>query len=1325
MKRKLQAILVFAIILSVFALLLTGCNQTGEDGKFTVTFDSMDGSAQRVVSVNEGEVLSAPAKPTRSGYLFTGWYIERECETLWQFDTDTVNENLTLYAGWEEEITDVDVTAVTGGTVTEDAIQIVVADTVAELNMSDLVTLSSKGASWKLLNERQDKEFPDKTATDLKDGSNKFTMMVFNSRGNQANLYSLEIYKKYKVTVEVLGVNSVPMPQYEYSVTVLDPLPEPTGVEIEGYTVNGFNCNYDFGKPLPKTAPHKIIVTAKLTGKTYHVTLNANGGTIGGESQKTVTATYGGYPALGTPERSGWAFDGWYAGETEVPIESRTGKTASPWSYAEDKTLTAKWTVYTLTTNVNNADLGTCTQKDGDAVIPGSTVKLTATTKKYGVWIGWFEGDELLSKNTTYSCTMPEKDVVLTAKFGQLKFSSNGFYTGGYIKDYDPYQKNYTYTDGQKVDYTAVTKNGYIFTGWFDENDEKVGDALQVTLTANGENKIYAPKWVQVTLAKNIEEAGKVSELKETYVAGDEFTAKAVTNLGYNFLGWFDGEEKVSDDLEFDFLLPAENKTYTAKWSFYTVKVNASPEDGGKASMSFTVNFDVNGGDETSTPAPQVAGPGESWRYPALPTRSGYVLKGWYTEPECENIYDFSKATPVHNITLYAGWEQMVTSGYSKRVAIDTRDYYGAMTGFQEKSYTQETSYISTSQNTKYSYTYFTAYRDTTIWFAYRANVNDVSRNSSVYLDIYNVTQDKAIVTDENLKDTFKGKEALTMEHRFDVKTGDVLYFRTSVFGNYPFYIRMTFEWNDAVTGPVSVDEAKISVGEEITLSAITKDGYNFLGWYDGDEQVSSQSNYTFIMTAENREYTAKWTKGVILEKNIEEAGTVTVNNAVADVGEQITLTATTKTGYTFLGWYENESLIGNHAHEITVTVTGESKTYTAKWIKVTLEKDLEEGGTITVGLNSTYVVGDRVTVTAVTNIGYIWKGWYEGNGQVCTDLSYAFDMPDADITLVATWELCTEHAPNSDCICSKCGKIAHTSVNCVCTECGHVDHSAAIETNGYCRHTDTASGKDYIYMGYYPQSVKADHVTVSATADADGYYGGSDGERYAKRNSSRKYGSGFYFNNGSVIQEETYYFKVEPVKWRILKEENGSAMIMTDVLIDEVGYAGYRLVGNNYYTTNPDAPKNTYANNYQYSSVRKWLNGQFYAQAFTEASKNAIQTTAVDNSGTSMGEPTSPFWSPTTNDKVFLLSYAEVTDRAFGFSGETVMQDERKLLTSDYSRVSPITANYQTNCAEWMLRSPHSHDLGIWTVNSAGKVDQKYIKEALGIAPVVVIAVA
>jgi uncharacterized repeat protein (TIGR02543 family) len=45
-------------------------------------------------------LATAPADPTRTGHTFAGWYREPEYINSWNFATDTVRANMTLYADW-------------------------------------------------------------------------------------------------------------------------------------------------------------------------------------------------------------------------------------------------------------------------------------------------------------------------------------------------------------------------------------------------------------------------------------------------------------------------------------------------------------------------------------------------------------------------------------------------------------------------------------------------------------------------------------------------------------------------------------------------------------------------------------------------------------------------------------------------------------------------------------------------------------------------------------------------------------------------------------------------------------------------------------------------------------------------------------------------------------------------------------------------------------------------------------------------------------------------------------------------------------------------
>ena len=69
----------------------------------TVTFDSRGGSAVDSQKVIVGGKAAKPADTAQSGYIFDGWYKEADCITPWDFDTDMVIGNITLYAKWIQD----------------------------------------------------------------------------------------------------------------------------------------------------------------------------------------------------------------------------------------------------------------------------------------------------------------------------------------------------------------------------------------------------------------------------------------------------------------------------------------------------------------------------------------------------------------------------------------------------------------------------------------------------------------------------------------------------------------------------------------------------------------------------------------------------------------------------------------------------------------------------------------------------------------------------------------------------------------------------------------------------------------------------------------------------------------------------------------------------------------------------------------------------------------------------------------------------------------------------------------------------------------------
>ena len=282
-----------------------------------------------------------------------------------------------------------------------------------------------------------------------------------------------------------------------------------------------------------------------------------------------------------------------------------------------------------------------------------------------------------------------------------------------------------------------------------------------------------------------------------------------------------------------------------------------------------------------------------------------------------------------------------------------------------------------------------------------------------------------------------------------------------------------------------------------------------------------------------------------------------------------------------------------------------------------------------------------------VTKNVYTFLGWYKDAefGQQVTSLT--LDLGDA--TLYAKWS----------------------------------DPTVQKETKQYMRVNENnesdADGR-YILFGQYPQTIKSADVTVGDVADGDGYYLGSDGERYAKVVAD-PYGSGYTFSDGSSVTDgATYYFKVEPIRWRILSEDGGSAFILAD-----------GILANKVYDTGGSS-----SNNYKNSDIRAWLNGEFLNVAFGEVAQSLIETTEVDNSASSTGDSSNQYACENTFDKVFLLSSREATDSAYGFASSSSTSDTARCMTvSDYARSAGAymdTSSSYFGCGRWWLRSPYSH---------------------------------
>ena len=184
--------------------------------------------------------------------------------------------------------------------------------------------------------------------------------------------------------------------------------------------------------------------------------------------------------------------------------------------------------------------------------------------------------------------------------------------------------------------------------------------------------------------------------------------------------------------------------------------------------------------------------------------------------------------------------------------------------------------------------------------------------------------------------------------------------------------------------------------------------------------------------------------------------------------------------------------------------------------------------------------------------------------------------------------------------------------------------------------------------------------------------------------------------DNGYEINT-AYWFKFEPIEWRILSQSDGTALLMSNIILDSRQYyyekSGTRLIDDN----------TVYPTNYKESDIREWLNDTFYKTSFDELAKSIIQETEVDNSADTAFMNDVKFACENTYDKIFLLSPADIINSEYGFAEDVGTSDSaRQLKSTAYAKsqgVNVTTDGY----GWWWLRSPmnekfchYIHDNGI-----------------------------
>ena len=214
----------------------------------------------------------------------------------------------------------------------------------------------------------------------------------------------------------------------------------------------------------------------------------------------------------------------------------------------------------------------------------------------------------------------------------------------------------YTYGVGATLP-TDVTRTGYTFKGWYD-NENLTGSPVTAIGDTETGNKEYWAKWEANTYTVTLNAGGGTinngNVTGYTYGVGATLpTAGDMTYTGHTFKGWYDNENLTGSPVTAIGNTETGNKEYWAKWEINQYTVTVKPENG-KADITITQDY------------------GTAITAPADPTREGYQFNGWDKA--------FPTTMPAENLTITAKWKvnsytiTFDTTGGSE-IAPITQDY--------------------------------------------------------------------------------------------------------------------------------------------------------------------------------------------------------------------------------------------------------------------------------------------------------------------------------------------------------------------------------------------------------------------------------------------------------------------------------------------------------------------------------------------------------------------------------------------------------------------------------------------------------------------------
>ena len=421
----------------------------------------------------------------------------------------------------------------------------------------------------------------------------------------------------------------------------------------------------------------------------------------------------------------------------------------------------------------------------------------------------------------------------------------------------------------------------------------------------------------------------------------------------------------------------------------------------------FTVNFQLDNG-ITEDDLPTSFLYDETFDVPEL-TRIGHTFFGWYldqnfTQPFVANV-------PLNrDVTLYAKW---VVNSYSivfnsnegTSVATINQNYNSLLTSPSNPTrtgYTFAGWHTDEALTLSYSFPQTMPAEDIEVFAKWTINQYSITFNSNEGSSVATLTQDfnTPLLVPSNPTRTgysFDGwftDEALNTAYVFPetmpAQTID-LYAKWTI-NQYS----ISFNSNEGTSVATMTEDFNASLSIPANP---TRTGYTFAGWF-ANESLTSAYSFPQTMPAEDIEVFAKWTiNQYSISFNTNEGSTI--STLTQDYNSSIIPPLNpTRTGYTFDGWFIDESL--TQPFTFPSSTPAEDIQLFAKWAinsyTLTLISPFETNPIATMSVPFMSTIS---SLQPLSREGYRFIGWFDGNNEV----TVGFSIPARDVTLTARFE--------------------------------------------------------------------------------------------------------------------------------------------------------------------------------------------------------------------------------------------------------------------------------------------------------------------------------